>query len=135
MTKKIVLAGISGRLGQLVAKRLHRLGTHQVVGLDRRPIDRLPKDIVHLRVDPRSRRAREIFRSGEVDALIHLGLMHNPRRSHEEVHSWNVLGTSHLLEYCSDYNVRKVILLSSSNVYGPRPDNTQYITEEAPLLA
>jgi UDP-glucose 4-epimerase len=134
-TKKIVLTGIAGRLGQLVAKRLHRLGTHQVVGLDRRPISRLPKDIQHLQVDIRSRRARGIFRSGEVEAVIHLGLMHDPRRSSAELHSWNVIGTSHLLEHCADFNVKKVVVLSSANVYGPRPENTQFFTEEAPLMA
>ena len=29
----------------------------------------------------------------------------------------------------------KVVLLSSANVYGPRPDNPQFLTEDAPLLA
>jgi UDP-glucose 4-epimerase len=28
-----------------------------------------------------------------------------------------------------------VVVLSSANVYGPRPDNPQFLTEEAPLLA
>lgn len=133
--RKIVLTGIAGRLGRLVAKRLHRLGTHEVVGLDRRPFSQLPKDIQHLQVDLRSRRAREIFRAGDVDALIHLGLMHDPRRSREEVHSWNVVGTTRLLEHCADFKVRKVVLLSSANVYGPRPENTQFLTEDAPLMA
>jgi len=133
-TKKIVLTGIAGRLGQLVAKRLHRLGTYQVVGLDRRPIEQLPKDIQHLQVDLRSRRARDVFRSG-VDALIHLGLMHDPRRTAAELHSWNVVGTSSLLEHCGDFDVKKVVMLSSANVYGPRPENTQFLTEEAPLMA
>jgi UDP-glucose 4-epimerase len=26
------------------------------------------------------------------------------------------------------------VVLSSANVYGPRPDNPQFLTEEAPLL-
>jgi UDP-glucose 4-epimerase len=133
--KKIVLTGLAGRMGQLVAKRLHRMGTYQVVGIDRRPVHDLPKDIQHLDVDIRSRRAREAFRSGPVDAFIHLGLMHDPRKSRFELHSWNVVGTSRLLEHCADFQVRKVIVLSSADVYGPRPDNPQFLTEEAPLLA
>jgi UDP-glucose 4-epimerase len=133
--KKIVVTGIAGRMGQLVVKRLHRLGTHQVVGIDRRPRPNLPKDIQYLQVDIRSRRARDVFRSGEVDTFIHLGLMHDPRKSQPELHTWNVVGTMRLLENCSDFNVRKVIFLSSANVYGPRADNPQFFTEEAPLLA
>ncbi len=133
--KKIVMTGLAGRLGQLLAKRLHRLGTHQVIGIDRRPIPDLPKDIEHLQVDIRSRKVREAFRGDAVDAFIHLGLMHDPRQSRTELHSWNVMGTARLLEYCAEYAVRKVVFLSSANVYGPRPDNPQFLTEEAPLLA
>jgi UDP-glucose 4-epimerase len=133
--KKIILTGIGGRLGRLVAKRLHRRGTHQVIGLDRRTLGNLPKDIDHLQVDLRSRRARDVFRSGVVDAFIHMGLKHDPRASPQELHSWNVQGTTRLLEYCADFNVRKVVFLSSANVYGPRPDNSQFLTEDAPLMA
>lgn len=134
-SKKIVMTGIAGTLGRLVAQRLHRMGTHQVVGIDRRPIGNLPKDIQHLQVDLRSRRTRDVFRTGQVDAVIHLGLMHDPRRTAEELHSWNVVGTSRLLEHCADFNVRKVVFLSSANVYGPRADNTQFLTEDSPLMA
>jgi UDP-glucose 4-epimerase len=133
--KKIVMTGLAGRLGQLVAKRLHRMGTDRVVGVDRRPIPDLPKDIEHLQVDLRSRRVREAFRGEPVDAFIHLGLMHDPRKSRVELHSWNVMGTARLLEYCAEYGVRKVVFLSSANVYGPRPDNPQFLTEDTPLLA
>src|SRR3569623_1029884 len=52
-----------------------------------------------------------------------------------EIYSWNITGTTKLLEYCQAYRVPKVVLLSSSNVYGPRPDNPQFLTEDAPLLA
>jgi UDP-glucose 4-epimerase len=134
-TKRIVMTGLGGRLGRLVARRLHRLGGCEVVGIDRRPITDLPKDIQHLQVDLRSRQARDVFRTAPVDAFIHLGLMHDLRKSRDELHSWNVVGTSRVLEYCNDFNVRKVVFLSSANIYGPRPDNSQFLTEEAPLLA
>ena len=130
---KVVVTGIGGRLGRLLARRLHRSGDYEVIGIDRRPISDLPKDIEHLRVDIRSKRARDVFRNG-VDALVHMGLMHNPRRSTSELHTWNVLGTSRMLEYCADFNVAKVVVLSSADVYGPRPDNQQFLSEEAPLM-
>jgi UDP-glucose 4-epimerase len=89
-----------------------------------------PKDIEHHQVDLRSKKARDIFRTGEVDALIHLGVMHDPRARPSELYSWNIGGTTKLLEYCQAYRVPKVVLLSSANVYGPRPDNPQFLTEE-----
>jgi UDP-glucose 4-epimerase len=61
--------------------------------------------------------------------------MHDPRRSRRVHHQWNVIGTQSLLEYCQHYEVPKVVVISSSAVYGPRPENSQFLTEDAPLLA
>lgn len=133
--RKVVITGISGRFGHVVARRLHREPGWRIVGLDRRPMPGRPKDIEHHQVDLRSKKARDVFRAGDVDALIHLGVMHDPRARPAELYSWNITGTTKLLEYCQAYAVPKVVLLSSANVYGPRPDNPQFLTEDAPLLA
>ncbi|HVZ32736.1 MAG TPA: NAD-dependent epimerase/dehydratase family protein, partial [Polyangiaceae bacterium] len=93
-----------------------------------------PKDVIHHRVDIRRKKTRDVFRAGGVEALVHLGIMHNPRESDEERHSWNVTGFQHLLEYAIKYGVKKVVVLSSANVYGPSPENPQFLTEDAPLL-
>src|SRR5437764_8639279 len=94
MTKKIVITGIAGRLGRVVARRLHRDPRYSLVGLDRRPFHGRPKDVEHYQVDLRSKKARDVFRSGEVAALVHLGVMHDPRSTPAELYSWNVGGTS-----------------------------------------
>jgi UDP-glucose 4-epimerase len=131
--QRIVITGIVGRLGRLVARRLHRLPDVQVIGCDRRPFDDRPKDIEHHRVDLRSKKARDLFRRG-ADVLLHLGVMHSPRATPQELYAWNVSGTKRLLDSCLDYRVPKVVVLSSANVYGPLPDNAQFLTEDAPLL-
>jgi len=133
--RKVVITGISGRFGHIVARRLHHDLGWQIVGLDRRPMHGRPKDIELHQVDLRSKKARDVFRAGDVDALIHLGVMHDPRARPAELYSWNIAGTAKLLEYCQAYKVPKLVLLSSANVYGPRPDNPQFLTEDAPLLA
>ena len=132
---KIIITGIAGRLGRLLARRLHRESDGRIIGIDRRDFDGRPRDIEHLKVDLRSKKARDIFRAEDVRALIHMGLMHDPRMTAAEHHSWNVQGTARLLDACASYGVPKVIVLSSANVYGPRPDNTQFLTEDAPLNA
>jgi UDP-glucose 4-epimerase len=132
--RKIVITGIAGRLGRVLARRLHRDGRYRVVGIDRRPFLGRPKDIEHIQVDLRTKKARDVFRAGDVDALVHMGVMHDLRKSHEEHHSWNIGGTTRLLEYCQKYAVPKVVVLSSANVYGPRPDNAQFLGEDAPLM-
>jgi UDP-glucose 4-epimerase len=133
--RKIIITGIAGRLGRIVCRRLHRDPQYAIVGLDRRPLIGKPKDVEHHQVDLRSKKARDIFRAGDVAALIHMGVMHDPRARPSDLYSWNITGTTKLLEHCRAFGVPKVVLLSSANVYGPRPDNPQFLTEDAPLLA
>ena len=133
MPRAVLVTGISGNLGRSLAKLLHT--ETQVVGVDRRPFAGKPKDIVHHQVDIRKTRVEEAFRRPRVDALIHLGIMHDPRMPRSEAHSFNVLGTHKILELCVRHGVGKVVILSSANVYGPRPDNSNFLPEESPLMA
>jgi UDP-glucose 4-epimerase len=128
----IVVTGICGRLGRRLARKLHRERT--VIGLDRREFADRPKDIEHHQIDIRRKKARELFRRPDIGALVHLGVMHDPRGKSDEHHSWNVIAFQKLLDYAQQYDVPKLVLISSANVYGPRPDNPQFLSEEAPLL-
>lgn len=128
----VVVTGLCGRLGRVLAKELHR--THNIIALDRRPFPNRPKDILHFRLDIRRKKCEEIFRKYNVTAVIHMGIMHDPRMDAEEHHSWNVTGTERIFSYVEKYNVPKLVVLSSSNVYGPRPHNTHFLKEDAPLL-
>lgn len=130
---RIVVTGISGRLGRLLAQRLHL--DHDVVGLDRRPMVRKPKDIEVFQVDIRRKKCEKLFRNRKVDVLIHLNIMHDLRKAQQELHSWNVIGTQRLLDYAARHDVKKVVFLSTANIYGARPDNPQFLTEDSPLMA
>jgi len=133
MPGTVLVTGISGNLGRAVAKLLH-VEAH-VVGVDRRPLRDKPKDVEHHQVDLRKARVEEAFRRPRIDALIHLGIMHDPRMPFSEAHSFNVVGTQKLLDLCVRHGVKKVVVLSSANVYGPRPDNSNFMAEETPLMA
>jgi UDP-glucose 4-epimerase len=128
----IVITGICGRLGKRLARILHR--ERKVIGVDRRPFPDKPKDVVHQQVDIRRKKLKDVFRGGDVEAVVHLGVMHDPRASASEHHEWNVAGFAKLLEYVAQFKVPKLVVLSSANVYGPQPGNPQFLTEEAPLL-
>ena len=129
----VAITGIAGNLGKALARLLHT-ETH-IVGIDRRPFSDKPKDVDHYQVDIRKRRLEDAFRQHPIDALIHLGIMHDPRVPFSEAHSFNVVGTHKVLELCVRHGVRKVVILSSANVYGPLPDNSNFLTEETPLMA
>ncbi len=129
---KVVVTGVCGRLGRRVARVLHR--ERPVIGVDRRDFHDKPKDVEHQKLDLRRKKLKDVFRGGDVDAVVHLGVMHDPRASAAEHHSWNVEGFSKLLDYVAQFSIPKVVVLSSANVYGPQPHNPQFLSEEAPLL-
>src|SRR3977135_93212 len=110
--RKVVITGISGRLGRIVARRLHHDLGWRIVGLDRRPMPGRPKDIEHHHVDLRSKKARDVFRAAA--ALIHSAVMAAPRSTPAQLYSWNITGTAKLLEYCTAHRVPKLVLLSSA---------------------
>lgn len=128
----VLVTGICGRLGRLLARELHR--DDRVVGVDRRPFPERPKDVVHHQVDMRRKKMKDIFRGRNIRAVVHMGVLHDPRRSERERHTWNIVGFQKLLDYVTQYDVPKLVVLSGADVYGPQPNNPQFLTEDAPLL-
>jgi len=127
----VLITGMGGRLGSRLLRRLHR--KHKVVGIGPRAALGLPTDVEHHAVDPLRSAAREVFARSNVRAIVHLGVIHDSRRpgSHQD----NLLTLERVLGYAEQFGIRKVVLLSSANTYGPRPENPQFLREDAPLLA
>ncbi len=132
LPQSVAITGIAGNLGRRLARVLH--GEARLVGFDRRPFRDRPKDVEHHQLDIRKARVEDVFRKGSIQAIAHLGLKHDPREQAAEAHSFNVAGTQRLLDIAVRHGVRKVVLLSSANVYGPAPGNPNFLTEETPLL-
>lgn len=129
----VVLTGISGNLGRAVAKLLHK--QEKLIGIDRRPFVGKPKDVEMFQLDARKKKVEDVFRRHQVKAIIHMGIMHDPRMSAADHHSFNVLGTTRVLECAAKYGVKKLVVLSSADVYGPAPENSNFLTEDSPLMA
>ena len=128
----VLITGICGRMGRLLARQLHR--QMRVIGVDRRRFDGKPEDIVHHQIDLRRRKFRDVLKTEKVSAVVHLGTMHNLRESDRMHHVWNVVGFQKLLEHVAQFRVPKLVVLSSASLYGPSPDNPQFLSEDAPLL-
>ena len=129
----VLITGIAGNLGRALAKQLHLETT--VIGVDRRPFRDRPKDVEHHQLDLRRARVDDLFRRRRPGALIHLGISHDPRMPFSEAHGFNVVGTQKILDLCVRHGVKKVVVLSSANVYGPLPNNSNFLVEETPLMA
>jgi UDP-glucose 4-epimerase len=128
----VLITGICGRLGQLFARHLHR--TDRVIGVDSKPFEGKPADIVHYQLDLRQKRLREVFSNNSIRAVVHLGVAHEVWRRNSRRYSWNIAGFENLLEQIDLFQIPKLVLLSSATIYGPRPENPHYLSEDAPLL-
>jgi UDP-glucose 4-epimerase len=129
--EKVLITGIAGGQGRLIAHRLE--GTFALAGVDRTPWEDHPPEIpVHV-LDLRKRKMEDIFRTERPDSVVHHAFIRHFRAEPRVRHEVNVLGTKRLLEYCVTYGVKRVVVLSSSYVYGALPDNPYYVDEEYPL--
>lgn len=129
----VVITGIGSRLGRRLTRALH--GDYRIIGIDPRGAKHMPKDVTVHPIDLRRRRAEDIFRRNQIDAIVHLNPEPEWKGRAIEHRNLAVLGTHRVLDFSQKHDVPKVVLLSSANIYGPSPDNNQFLTEEAPLLA
>ena len=130
-TEKVLIVGIAGGYGRLLARRLLR--TRSVVGVDRDPgSTRLPEVPVYP-VDTRTRAFEDVFRKERPDAVVHLGFLRDFRADEKTRYDVNVRGTRKLLDLCASNGVRKLTVLSTGYVYGALPDNPSFMDEEHPL--
>jgi UDP-glucose 4-epimerase len=128
----ILVTGIASRLGRMLARKLH--ADFDVIGIDQRGARHIPKNVTVHAVDVRRRPAEDVFRRNRIDAVVHLASDSDRRRRTDRT-SPKATKARRVLELCQTHSVPKVIVLSSALIYGPNPDNDQYLTEEAPILA
>ncbi len=131
--EKVLIVGVAKGQGRLLARRLSR--SLDVVGVDREPWSRRPAETPFYRVDVRTREFEDVVRTERPDAVVHLGFIHDFSVSASERYDINVRGTKKLLDHCRTYDVRKLVVLSTSYVYGALPDNPSFMDEEHPLSA
>ncbi len=117
--EKVLITGISGGQGRLVAKRLH--GQATIFGVDSTPWEGHPRDVAVHVLDIRKRKFEDLIRHERPDAIVHLAFVRHFRTDPEVRHEVNVMGTKQLLEYAALYGVKQVVILSSSYVYGALP--------------
>jgi UDP-glucose 4-epimerase len=99
-----------------------------VLGIDVKPMTRPLSGVEFVEADIRNPLLSELFKVEKVDAIVHCAFRWRQRRA-EEVFDSNVLGTMRLLGAASMAGVRKVVVPSSTVVYGAVADNPMFIDE------
>ncbi len=126
------ISGGAGFLGLHLSRRLLADG-HAVRTLDVVPLDdaELEGAVLELRGDVRDReRVRELV--SRADVVVHAAAALPIQASRESIRSVNVAGTENVLLAARDADVRRVVFISSTAVYGV-PENHP-IEEDDPLV-
>ena len=131
--EKVLITGISGGQGRLLARRL--LERYEVCGVDVVDWEGAPQGVDVQVVDLRKKKFEDVIRRELPNAIVHMGFVRHFQASEDTRHDVNVRGTKQLLDHCVNHGVQNLVLLSSSYVYGAFPENPYYMDEDAPLSA
>ncbi len=131
--EKVLITGIAGGLGRLVARRLDE--RYEVTGVDSTRWRHSPPGMKTYTVDLRKRKFEDVVRTERPQVVVHLGFIRHFRGDESERHGVNVGGTRALIDHCVKYGVDRLVVLSSGYVYGAFPENPYQLDEEAPLSA
>lgn len=131
---KVLVTGVTGRVGQLVTAELLEAG-HHVVGLDRRPWRDPPEGVVVHETDIRKRGAEDVFRTERPDAVVHMATVTHLTAHSEDRYRINLGGTKAVFDCCHRYGVEQAIFVGRHTYYGAASDSPLYHTEDEPPLA
>lgn len=131
--KRIVLVdGVAGYWGGRVAGQLIEDPGLHVIGLDIAPPEKPIKDLDFVQADIRNPLLVELLREERVEVVCHLAFLETTRPN-EASFDLNVIGAIKLMGACAEAGVRRVVLMSSTMVYGAHPMNSTYLNEDQPL--
>jgi len=124
MKKKIIITGISGFICSHLAEHLRR--KYKIIGIDREAPGIIHQDIEFFGQDINE----PLPDIDNVYAVIHLAAKAGVRESQEKFGQYvkdNILGTKSILDKCvNNWKPEKILIASSSSIYGERHNNEYY---------
>ncbi len=130
---KVLVPGIAGRLGRLLAERLLEAG-HDVIGIDRRPFRDAPAAVEMHELDIRKRAAEDVFRRVRPHAVIHMATVTHLVVQSEDRYRINLGGTRAVFEHSAAYGVEHVVFVGRHTYYGAAADSPLFHTEDEPPM-
>ena len=130
---KVLVPGIAGRLGRMLAERLLEKG-HDVIGIDRRPFRDAPQGVELHQLDIRKRAAEEVFRRVRPNAVIHMATVTHLVQQSEDRYRINLGGTRAVFEHSAAYGVEHVVFVGRHTYYGAAADSPLFHVEDEPPM-
>jgi UDP-glucose 4-epimerase len=133
-SERVLITGVSRFWGAHLARRLEADPSIElIVAVDTEaPLVELARSD-YVRADIRHSLIGKLLKAMSIDTVVHAGLIVDPRRaSARVVHETNVIGTMNLIAACSavDSPVRKLVVKSSTAIYGSEPDDPSFWSED-----
>ncbi|WP_053333128.1 NAD-dependent epimerase/dehydratase family protein [Haliangium ochraceum] len=134
----VAITGACSFLGGELLKRLEEDPNYErVLALDiRRPAVVLEKAEYHeidLTVPSVDRSLAALFEDCRVDTVVHAAFLSFPTHAAEWAHELEDIGTMHVLNACAQARPARLIMTSTTLVYGAAPDNPNFLSERDPL--
>ncbi len=133
----ICIIGTTGYKGQNILTELEKNPqVKQIIAIDRKKPNSQSKKTKFYRLSLTETLAdvslAEIFKKEKVHTVVHTAIPTSPPRSTALAHEVISVGTMYICNACVDADVKKLILSSTTDVYGAMADNPNYLTEEYP---
>ncbi|HEX2734344.1 MAG TPA: NAD-dependent epimerase/dehydratase family protein [Polyangiaceae bacterium] len=130
---RVLVTGISGRLGRAIAEQLCAQG-HEVLGIDKRPWLDAPPGVEVVATDLRKREAEDVFRTWRPEALVHMATVTHLHSADSERHRLSLGGTKAAIEHCDRYGVGCAVFVGRHTYYGATPESPLYHSEDEPPM-
>ena len=135
---RLAVTGLSSFVGARTVRRLLAADPDcPVIGLDLELPPSLEGRIAFHQVDLTEATAdalvAEILQKEGCDTVLHAAFRSEPHPDLEYSHELEVLGSLHVLNAVGATRIERLVLPSTAEVYGPHPDNPNFLSEQHPL--
>ncbi|MFG2959765.1 NAD-dependent epimerase/dehydratase family protein [Streptomyces sp. NPDC048291] len=136
MGKVVLVTGVARQLGGRFVRRIQRdPGVDRVVAVDAVTPEHHLGGADFIRTDIRQPTIARVLAESGADTVVHMDVTGTPlgSGSRATVKETNVIGTMQLLGACQKSpNVKRLVIKSSTNVYGSAPKDPAVFTETTP---
>ena len=134
----VAITGARSFLGTELIKRLEEDRNYErVIALDvRKPEIPLEKTEFHeldLTAPTADDALATILAADSVDTVVHAAFLSHPTHATEWAHELEDIGTMHVLNACARVKPERLVLASTTMVYGASPSNPNFLTEDDEL--
>ncbi|EKD42058.1 MAG: hypothetical protein ACD_73C00348G0002 [uncultured bacterium] len=133
--KSIVITGTSGFIGSRLLRILEDdINYPHVIAIDRRKPSFPLKKAKFMKLDLTEALAdvqlAEVLKKEQCDTLVHCAFPMTPPHDPASAHEIISVGSMYIFNACSEARVKKVVLASTTDVYGASPLNPNFLIED-----